>query len=608
MAEVRASLQSVTDFLNAKLSQRIVYWVFLSIVVIEVIILVPSVLRRERELLGYLRSLSTAQSVGLLDGEDLTTLTREELFNRVAAIETNDLILGGTLYGPEGELLGSFGEPPELTLQESLQGWQQDRYRRWQDRYDAPWDMPLLEGQYVLIVRHDAAWVRKEFFAFIGRIAGLVVIISVFVTGATLFVLRRILIKPILQLRQDLLKAGEAIRDDSDTRTLEFESLQTVRDDELGDVISAFDQMFGQITEAIATRKQSENRFRTLVEQAADAFFVVDRAGRVIDVNQSACNSLGYDREALLKLSVPNIHTAIDEMAFQRLWHQLQPGTPQTLEGWHQRQDGSCFPVEVRLGLLDTNQHRYILALARDITERKASEKAMARLAEIGELAAMIVHEVRSPLTTVLMGLNSFRSLDLSERARRRLELALEESNRLQNLLNEILQYARQQTLECHPLELNQLVRDTKAALQDNPIVCRQGITLQLPESAVFVEADRDKLKQVFINLVTNACEASGEGEEVTWTVHLPVRNQVTVTVHNSGEPIPANLLPKLTQPFFTTKSSGNGLGLAITKRIIEAHQGDFSITSSAAAGTIATVTLPLVTHTQEALSATPTH
>jgi len=607
MAEFRASLQSVTDFFNAKLSQRIVYWVFLSIVVIEVIILVPSVLRRERELLGYLRALSTAQSVGLLEGEDLAALTPAELLNRVTAIETNDLILGGTLYGPTGELLGSFGEPPELTLQESLQGWRPDRYRRWQDRYDAPWDTALLEGEYVLIVRHDAAWVRTEFFAFIGRIAGLVVIISVFVTGATLFVLRRILIKPILQLRQDLLKAGVAIRDDSDTRTLGFQSLQTVRDDELGDVISAFDQMFGQITEAIATRKQSENRFRTLVEQAADAFFVVDRAGRVIDVNQSACHSLGYDRASLLQLSVPDIQTAINAEEFQRLWQRLQPGTPQTVEGWHQRRDGSCFPVEVRLGLLETNQHRYILALARDITERKASEKAMARLAEIGELAAMIVHEVRSPLTTVLMGLNSFRSLDLSERARRRLELALEESDRLQNLLNEILQYARQQTLACHPLDLNQLARDTKAALQDNPTVCRQGLTLQLPESPIVVEADRDKLKQVFINLVTNACEASSDGEAVTWTVHLPVRNQVIITVHNGGEPIPANLLPKLTQPFFTTKSSGNGLGLAITKRIIEAHQGDFTITSSAVEGTVATVTLPLIPQTQGILSGTQT-
>ena len=91
-------------------------------------------------------------------------------------------------------------------------------------------------------------------------------------------------------------------------------------------LFQAFDQMFGQITEAIATRKQSENRFRTLVEQAADAFFVVDRAGRVIDVNQSACHSLGYDRASLLQLSVPDIQTAINAEEFQRLWQRLQPG------------------------------------------------------------------------------------------------------------------------------------------------------------------------------------------------------------------------------------------------------------------------------------------
>ena len=138
--------------------------------------------------LGYLRALSTAQSVGLLEGEDLAALTPAELLNRVTAIETNDLILGGTLYGPTGGTPRQFWRTPELTLQESLQGWRPDRYRRWQDRYDAPWDTALLEGEYVLIVRHDAAWVRTEFFAFIGRIAGLVVIISVFVTGATLFV------------------------------------------------------------------------------------------------------------------------------------------------------------------------------------------------------------------------------------------------------------------------------------------------------------------------------------------------------------------------------------------------------------------------------------
>lgn len=388
--------------------------------------------------------------------------------------------------------------------------------------------------------------------------------------------------------------AGEAIRDDCDTRSLSFHSLAASRDDELGDVIAAFDHMFGQITEAIATRKQSENRFRTLVEQAVDAFFVFDQAGRVRDANQQACFSLGYSRVELLALSVSDVHPTMTFEDFGQLWQHLQPGEPQTLEGQHKRKDGASFPVEVRLGLLDTGQSRFILALARDITERKASEKAMARLAEIGELAAMIVHEVRSPLTTVLMGLNSFKSMELSERARMRLELALEESDRLQNLLNEILLYARQQTLITQCFDLKHLVQDLAATLAENSSLSHCHLKVQLPVQAVMVDADRDKLKQVFINLITNACEASGLGQTVTWTVCPAERYQVTITVHNEGEPIPPEILPKLTQPFFTTKGNGNGLGLAITKRIVEAHQGDLTITSTSASGTWVTVTLPL--------------
>ena len=108
-----------------------------------------------------------------------------------------------------------------------------------------------------------------------------------------------------------------------------------------------------------------------------------------------------------------------------------------------------------------------MLALARDISDRIASEAAQARLAEIGELAAMIVHEVRSPLNTVLLGLNSFRDLDLPERAQTRLDLALEESERLQKLLNEILLYLREPALTLAPIEINALVQDVVATLED---------------------------------------------------------------------------------------------------------------------------------------------
>lgn len=586
---VDPNLQTLWGFARARLSRRIVYWVFLSIVVIELIILIPSVYRRERELLNYLLTLTMAQATDVVNVPGLDGFSDSDMLAHLAQLQNRPPVRGGALYR-DGKLVGTFGEAPQITHLQP--GGEVSRYRRWQQRYDAQWTIALAP-HHTLIIRHDARWVQQEFFAFIARIAALVLIISVFVTGATLFGLRKLLITPILQLRLDLLTAGQAIGDDCDPGQLTFASLDHCRDDELGDVIAAFDHMFGQITAAIATRRQSEARFRTLVEQAADAFFVVDRQGRVVDVNQSACDSLGYSREQLLALDVFDVQMSLDTAAYQQLWQQLQPCVARNQEGWHRRRDGSKFPVEVRLGLITIGEDTLILALARDVSERKAAEQAQARLAEIGELAAMIVHEVRSPLTTVLLGLQALQSLDLDQRNRRRLGLALEESQRLQKLLNEILTYARQDRLERQPINLNRFVEALALTLRDSPAAQGKFLRLCLAAQPTVVQGDKDKLKQVFINLVGNACEAVSPGETVTWTV-APGADGVIVTVHNGGEPIPPEVLPRLTEPFFTTKKSGNGLGLAITRRIVEAHGGRLTLTSSQQAGTLAQVELPL--------------
>ena len=104
---------------------------------------------------------------------------------------------------------------------------------------------------------------------------------------------------------------------------------------------------------------------------------------------------------------------------------------------------------------------------------------------------------------------------------------------------------------------------------------------------------DPDKLKQVVINLVTNAFEAVEEAGEIKISLQTEEAHRVCLQFHNGGAPIPADVLPKLTKPFVTTKSGGTGLGLAIMKRIVEAHGGELSIQSSAAAGTTITVKLP---------------
>lgn len=224
---------------------------------------------------------------------------------------------------------------------------------------------------------------------------------------------------------------------------------------------------------------------------------------------------------------------------------------------------------------------------------REAS-KALEKLAEIGELASMIVHEIRNPLTTMLLGLNAFKRIELPEQYQTYRSLALEEGERLQRLLNQILLYAKPQNLARSEVELNHFVTEMLSSLRGMPAATGKHLRFSAAPSPIKVLVDPDKLKQVVINLVTNAFEAVAEAEEIALTLHSEEVHRVCLQVHNGGTPIPADVLPKLTKPFVTTKSSGTGLGLAIVKRIVEAHDGQLSIESSAATGTTITVQLPI--------------
>lgn len=120
---------------------------------------------------------------------------------------------------------------------------------------------------------------------------------------------------------------------------------------------------------------RSENRFQRLVEQAADAIFVYEPDGCFLDVNRRACESLGYTREELLEMSVPDIEVDYAPEELRELRRSLVPGTPITIEGTHRRKDGTTFPVEVRVSLLESEGRKLILTLVRDVTERKEAEK-----------------------------------------------------------------------------------------------------------------------------------------------------------------------------------------------------------------------------------------
>ncbi|MEE9251044.1 MAG: PAS domain S-box protein, partial [Alphaproteobacteria bacterium] len=129
--------------------------------------------------------------------------------------------------------------------------------------------------------------------------------------------------------------------------------------------------------EAEEAVRESEKRFRTLVEQAGDAVFLIETDGKFIDVNQRACEALGYAREELLTLSVPEIDPLYPKQKFIKFIKGMSVRSPVTLEAVHQRKDGTTFPVEIRTGLIELHGRTLILSLARDITKRKRADEAL---------------------------------------------------------------------------------------------------------------------------------------------------------------------------------------------------------------------------------------
>jgi HAMP domain-containing protein len=284
----RQTLNDVIGLFRSRLSLRIVFWIFLSIMVIEAVLLVPSVERRRQEILDQVEEVSTGKINWIL--MTYPDSTPQELLTQVEQLQADPMlesILGGAIYTPDGSVMGTFGEAPALSFNAAVRGEALYLPQAEGDRYDVAWPTLLPDGQHFIVIRHDAQGTRAALFTYVLRVAGLVVIISGFVTLVMMVVLGPNLISPILRLRRDLAKAGEAIAQDQPST--EFSSTHIRRKDELGDVIHTFRQMFQDISTAVAERKRVEQELRLNNQQMRQYLDQVDRVtAAAVDV-ESDC-------------------------------------------------------------------------------------------------------------------------------------------------------------------------------------------------------------------------------------------------------------------------------------------------------------------------------
>jgi PAS domain S-box-containing protein len=392
------------------------------------------------------------------------------------------------------------------------------------------------------------------------------------------------------QLYQQQQRFNEMLEAEVMKRTIELRAAQS-------ELLTINQELEQRVEQRTAELKQAEAKFRAIVENANDIIFAITPDNVFSYISPNVADVLGFQPSEMEGHSIaPFIHPDDVQVCVSMIERLLSTGQKQSgTEYRAPHKQGGWRWLTANIGLTqDPNGQPLIVGVTRDISDRKQAEKALERLAEIGELAAMIVHEVRNPLTTITMGLTAFKKVQLPERFQEYLSLALDEADRLQRLLNQILLYAKPQTLQRSPLELNQFISETIEPLKTIPAAAGKDLKLHTTSVPMQVLADPDKLKQVVINLVTNAFEAVGSSETIAVEVHLLGNHQVCLRIQNGGEPISPENLAKLTRPFFTTKATGTGLGLAIVKRIVEAHEGEFQIESSTATGTIVEVLLPL--------------
>jgi C4-dicarboxylate-specific signal transduction histidine kinase len=282
---------------------------------------------------------------------------------------------------------------------------------------------------------------------------------------------------------------------------------------------------------------------------------------------------------------------------------------------WHRRKDESLFPVEVQTSVFWHGGRRFLLKVARDISDHVRAEEQRDRLRQLeadlahinrvsmlGELAASVAHEVNQPLSGVVSNASAglrWLAGDVPnlEEAREGLRRIVRDGKRAGEVIARIRALTRKAATPTEKLDVNQTIGEVLALTGDE--AKRKSVTIQtrFADDVFPVLGDRVQLQQVMLNLVMNAIEAMSSLDEWARELVITTRNidpdQVQVTVEDSGPGLDPNTTGRIFDPFYTTKPGGMGMGLSISRSIIQAHDGRLWATARDGPGTMFHFTLP---------------
>lgn len=366
------------------------------------------------------------------------------------------------------------------------------------------------------------------------------------------------------------------------------------RGGEVVEIIGSYTDITDRIM-AWEALKESESKYRLIAENMNDLIGILDSNGNLLFASPSVEHVLGYHPE-YYKNNNPfeNIHPEDIDSVSRKFAEMIQ--TKQTTQGEFRylHRNGNWVLIEVNWTPVNGNNNEveHIVAVARDITEKRRAEEQLRKtekLTIVGQLAAGVAHEIRNPLTTVKGFIQLFKQ---NNEKLESLDIILSEVNRIEHIINEFLSFAKTPPFKVKTVEMTALLVEVKQLVESK--VPSKGVNLlfEWEENLLPVKCDPFQIIQVLVHLITNSIDASLKGGIIKIKVSSEDSN-LLISVMDNGIGIPDERLQKLGEPFYSNKEKGTGLGLMLCSRIIKEHNGTITFKSKVNQGTTVEIRLP---------------
>ena len=368
-----------------------------------------------------------------------------------------------------------------------------------------------------------------------------------------------------------------------------------------------------------AVLREREAHLKSILDTVPDATVVIDTSGTMVTFNASAERQFGYTQDDVIGKNVSMLmpqpyHDQHDGYVSRYLstGERRIIGIDRVVVG--RRKDGSTFPMKLAVGEMRSGDRVFFTGFIRDLTERERtaamldqaqSELArLARLNELGEMASTLAHELNQPLSAIANYVQGCRRMlekideEHASRMRGALDETAKQALRAGDIIRHLREFVTRGDTEKRPEDIKALVEEAGAlALVGSRERGIKSVFDFGPEDASVV-ADRVQIQQVLINLMRNAMEAMRDSprRELTVSTRAIDAERMQVEVADTGPGIADDIAPRLFQPFVTSKASGMGIGLSISRRIIESHGGELNVVRNRDGGATFTFTLPILT------------